>query len=252
MRGESWVWGFVLAVLVVTSPVSSEAQGGPPDIVRLRNGSFLRGTIVERTDEVLVIMLPTGEVRTYPVAELALVTRAPPAVVPAARGPRALLHVSSDRDDPVLSLHRYVGSASRMVALSGGTSSVALEQFELLCTAPCDTDIPVGTHQLGVGHGTSVQRAGQPMRLDGHMHLHIDYEDRTPYRVIGWTTVGVGGLGGAAMLLSSFVIGDRTDLVMLGVGAVICGASLIIGMSLAMLMDHAELQVLDEDGRVRF
>lgn len=42
----------------------------PPDVMNLEDGTFLRGTIVERNAERVVFMLPTGEVRTYPMDEV--------------------------------------------------------------------------------------------------------------------------------------------------------------------------------------
>ena len=62
----------VLASGIAALPAGiARARGGPPlDEVTLENGTFLRGTIVERTEDQITLLLPTGAVRTYPMSEV--------------------------------------------------------------------------------------------------------------------------------------------------------------------------------------
>lgn len=60
----------VLLGLLVAAPSLVSAQA-PPDVVRLRDGGMLRGTIAEHEPESHVsIVLPTGEVRRVPASEV--------------------------------------------------------------------------------------------------------------------------------------------------------------------------------------
>lgn len=58
---RTWWVGIALWVWMTST---AWAQGTPPDLVRMHDGSFVRGTIVESTSERVVIQLATGEVRT--------------------------------------------------------------------------------------------------------------------------------------------------------------------------------------------
>ncbi|MFN7702683.1 MAG: hypothetical protein ACK5U8_32685 [Deltaproteobacteria bacterium] len=58
---RTWWVGIAFWALMTSS---AWAQGTPPDLVRMHDGSFVRGTIVESTPERVVIQLVTGEVRT--------------------------------------------------------------------------------------------------------------------------------------------------------------------------------------------
>lgn len=64
-----WVGGSVVAASLPEVAVAQVAT--PPDLVRMLDGSFVRGTIVEATPERVVIQLVTGEVRTIPRGEVA-------------------------------------------------------------------------------------------------------------------------------------------------------------------------------------
>jgi hypothetical protein len=73
--------------------------------------------------------------------------------------------------------------------------------MEPICAAPCDVDLPAGTHAFGVSEGTgNAHRAGAPVHLEGgERWMTIEHTDRTGTRVAGWIIVALGGAGGAAI-----------------------------------------------------
>lgn len=247
--------------LVGPVAVASAQSPTPPDVVRLHDGTFLRATIVERSPTQLVVMLPTGETRTYSVDQVAFAgpddaprdAAAEESPAPPVAPEIAHLRVFSDQQD--LSLQRLVGSTTVTVATTdGGVGSARVDQFSVICNAPCDVDIPRGTYQLGVAQGTGgAVRAGSPMDLREDTALRLRYDDRTGLRVAGWLSFGVGMGTGAALLLASVFAGSNYDLdvPMAVTGGVIAGLGLIAWAVLAFMFDVAEVERIGADG-VRF
>src|SRR5688572_540615 len=68
---RSRVVGGAIALGVLLFSWIAAADGTPPDIVRLRNGGMLRGTIVElKPGETVEILLLNGETRKIPMADV--------------------------------------------------------------------------------------------------------------------------------------------------------------------------------------
>jgi hypothetical protein len=92
---KTWLLRLLGFALVFLARITTRAQV-PPDVVHLQDGTFLRGTIVERSPTQLVLMLPTGEVRTYPTEVLATVEvgEQPSDVATTTRGVRCAMHLA--------------------------------------------------------------------------------------------------------------------------------------------------------------
>lgn len=258
---------FVLVAALSPLAAASAQTPAPPDVVRLRDGTFLRGTIVERSATQVVVMLPTGETRTYHAdqVEFAGPDVAPgPAIVQAPAPPRervARLHVRSQQQE--LSLQQLQGSATVSVWTGRGVASATIDQFAVVCNAPCDVEIPEGTYQLGVAQGTGgAQRAGRPMDLRGEMTLELGYNDRSLTRLGGWLTFTIGSAAGAALIIGSIFAGPTTycgrsscgqdlSVEMLVSGSVVFGASMIVGLIFAFMQDAPSIEVAS-DGALRF
>lgn len=240
------------------------AQAMPPDEVRLHDGTYLRGTIVERSPTQLVVMLPTGETRTYPAEQVASAGPAvpaardippPPVQVLAPPGPpMATLRVRSDQ--PNLSLQQLQGtstvSVSTYSARGGvGYGTAQVDHFGIICNAPCETEIPAGTYQLGVAQGTAnALRAGAPIDLRGEMDLQLRYDDRSAFRVAGWVTFGLGVAGGTALLLAGLFVSDfGYDVGMVVGGSVLAGVSIIVYFVFAFMNDGAYVDLVSEGVR---
>ena len=163
------------------------APSGPitvsaPDVVRLKNGGILRGTISELVPgEFVSIVLITGEARKVPYADVQFagsaneaasavpVARTPEAVRPpdagiaAAAGaapntsskaresqPFAVVHaeeslVSVTSKQQGMTLFRRAGSAE-----INGRYGATVSGYDEVCTAPCSVSMPAGTHTFGV------------------------------------------------------------------------------------------------------
>lgn len=269
---------FALLSLLLAVPAGAQTST-PPDVVRLRDGTFLRGTIVERSPTQVVLMLPTGETRTYPAAEVehagpdtpapepvpqAPSVAAPPFVAPpappAGQGV-ARLHVRTAQEG--LSLQRLQGTTSISVWTGRGVASAQLDQFGIICNAPCDIEVPEGTYQLGIAQGEgNALRAGPPIDLRGEMTLGLTYDDRSLLRAMGWLTFGLGAAGGGALAIAAPFAGPTScsygfcsngfSFEMFAAGIGIMVTSMIVGMILAFLQDAPVIDVIEQDGSIRF
>lgn len=256
------VLSLALAVITFVPPAAAQTTT-PPDVVRLRDGTFLRGTIAERSPTQVVVVLPTGETRTYPADQVEFagpdvpaapaIVQSPPQVIAAPpREPMARLHVRASA--PELSLQRLQGSATVAVWTGQTMGSARIDQFGIICNAPCDVEIPEGTYQLGIAQGTGdARRAGRPVDLRGDVTLDLRYESRTGMRIGGWVLFGLGAAAGGGLMVGSLFVGDSildTNLPMLISGGAVLIVSVVVGMIFAFMQDAAEIDV-GADG-VRF
>lgn len=139
----------VVSALVVSVALASPALAADGRVVvELRNGSTVRGDLVEKVPgRKVVVQLATGEVRTLEWDAIAKIDDAPAAPAPAA-GPPApgapaadgvVVHL--DADNPQATLQRRAGTASFVIATSRGTATAQGESWEDVCVTPCDTRI---------------------------------------------------------------------------------------------------------------
>ena len=194
--------------LVLTAPAAAQA---PPDVVELRNGGMVRGTLVENIPgDHVTIQIATGELRTFPSAEVLRVGPAPVApvmtpvvvepgyptgvAVPAPPAPMINVRVVGTSEE--LSLHRLTGTASVSVWTGRGVGTAAIDQFAIICGAPCDQQLPAGTYTLGVSQGNGMARRADHsiFHLDHDATLELEYESREGVRIGGWLSVAVWNL----------------------------------------------------------
>ena len=241
----------LLAALLFAQPLQAQL---PPDVVHLQDGTFLRGTIVERSPTQLVLMLPTGEVRTYPAEQVA---RVEVGALPTTPTPQAevevleqeavetsLVHVVTD--EPGLTLHRVVGATGRH------------DNWLSVCTAPCDSQLAIGIHRFGVSLGSgAARRIHLPIQLNvGEHTLQLLYVDQSGKRAAGVTVLGVGlGLGAVAAIIGAVAAASGpiggTAITFLAAGGITVTLSLLIGLGLAFQGDSADVRI-DPDGAIRF
>ncbi len=245
---RSWVkLQFILGLMVGSVALSARAQAEAPsaaataaatapDVVRLKNGGMLRGTIAEsEPGQSVTIVLLTGETRKIsaadvsyagpasaapgaaPPAPAAAAPAAPPAAPAAPSGngnvqPFAVVHATEARVDFVSepagnSLFRRSSTASFIN--NNGNIPIAAG-YEEVCTAPCNASMPSGTHTFAVA-----QSGGSPIEADpialppGNSTLKGTYHDNLGTRV-AVIVVGVAAVaGGLALELSSFGSGEN-------------------------------------------
>jgi hypothetical protein len=249
----------LFAALLAPAPVG--AQSSPPDVVELRDGSFLRGTIVERIEgQYVVLQLVTGEVRRY---EMATVVYAGPAsarpgevqvppppqtqlIMAAPAQPRGVpVTIVPARSDARLTAHRLPGTATAAVWTGRGVGTLHIDSFAPLCTAPCEGELEPGSYYFGVSEndGNAQRAGGGPYTITGPTTLEIDYDNRTGLRVAGWITWIAGILGGTLLMTIPLLGSGNLEAGPLIGGAVVFTVGLAVGLPLAFLNDSPQVRV---------
>lgn len=199
------------AVAQEAAPAKSAAAA--TDVVRLKNGGLLRGSISELVpgDSVTIITL-TGDARKFPMTEVsyagaadddhgvASIAPAAPAPGPApAAQPRPYITV----EGPAAHLH-LVSDPSGLVFARESVSVRGIHGYDRLCTSPCDITLPAGTETFAVGPADArpyeVESVSFPA---GSSEIRAEYQSRQPIRTTGWIVMGAGLLGGVALLAVS-------------------------------------------------
>lgn len=205
------------------------------DVVRLKNGGLLRGTITELLPgDSVTIVTSSGKARELPMAEVeyagpadrdpaaapappAAVAPAPPAVAPtladaappASDSAKPYVTVESDRasvrfesEPPGITFHRAATSA---VAVGPGGAAIATG-YERLCTAPCSVTMPAGTETLALSPaGGGFARSAGPVTIPpGSSRITGSFESRAGLRTAGWVLLLGSVVGGGLMIYASF------------------------------------------------
>jgi len=214
-------WFALLArpALAQEPPKSGAAiQTEPKDIVRLKNGGMVRGTIIEWVPgQSARIQLPNGETRSFPASEVQYAgpisseSRSSSAT-PTEAGqdgakPLVTVHAKEARlhletNQPGLTFHVQTGSAQG-VAYGGGHAVQAFAtSFSPICAAPCDATMATGTYTLALSHGTGTPVAdSEQTTIPGDSQLYGEYKS---YAAMRWAGLGVLGAGLSAGLIISF------------------------------------------------
>jgi hypothetical protein len=142
----------------VAPTVAGASPGVGDDVLRLRDGTVLTGTIAERRpDGTTVILLLTGEVRTVPGD--AILPDAPSFVAPLAEVPLTDADTSLATLEPApgrvplrvrsiegpIAVGMPLGSEERELSIAG---SVTVRHYGQLCTTPCTLYVRPGTFPL--------------------------------------------------------------------------------------------------------
>lgn len=201
-----------------------------PDIVELVDGSFYRGTIVERVrGDHVVIQTASGQLLRFEEAQIAHAGAArqtprlglgdPSAVPPSYATPASARAPASDGSVRVrvaptgggpFTLHQLRATASAQIP--GSFATVTADAFGPLCNAPCELQLQPGAYWFGVsqGSGRALRADGPPTTVAGEsLDLEIHYEDRGAVRAMGWVSwvvglLGVGGIGTLGVFTDSF------------------------------------------------
>lgn len=196
------------------------ARNGAPDIVRLKNGGFLRGTIAELAPgDFVTLVLVTGETRKIPYADVQYAGAADhdPANTAAVSAPRTT--TTSARAGTSLSDAPAVRSESgeiRPFAIVHAPESVIqvkpdgislfrrsdVGKYEELCTAPCSLSVPAGTHTFAIGKPGGKPIKANPVSLPpGNATVTAAFVDRSAIRI----TSAVLGVASTAAGIALFV-----------------------------------------------
>ncbi len=258
MKTLSMACSIALGVWMLASVASAQT---PPDVVELRNGGMVRGTLIENLPgDHVTIQLATGEVRTFPAAEVLRVgpgaSSAPVIIEPGYPGqmvpppPEPMVNVRVVGTSEELSLHRLTGTASVSVWTGRGMSAAAIDQFAILCGAPCEQSIPRGTYTLGISQGNGMARRADHsiFHLENDTTLELEYESREGIRIAGWVIFGVASVGyalGATLPLLTGGTSDFIEILLISTGIYVALCIPVIIM--VALNDHADIRELTAD-----
>ncbi len=269
---RSWL----LLLLLSVAPVAAHAQEpSPPDIVRMADGSMFRGTLIEFVPGVrCVIRLATGALRTLDASLVlyagphgeqgAAATTAtqptrgrrpydppppeqPPDPDPAPASPVPRTRATSSPEHPV---YFYSESPDVRVHLVRATASVGdyrVNDYRLLCTAPCEVSLRPGEYRFGLSQGAgSIREADASFRIAAALRLDVHYESRELTRLAGLLTMLLGPVLGAGFVGLGYITGDvvssrifggsRTEpnLGLVMFGTVLGGVALLGGLPFAL------------------
>lgn len=244
----------LVTLLALTRPSSAQTTSIPPDLVNLRNGGMLRGTIAELVpDDHVTIVLATGETRTIPAAEIAYAgpassapqpPSAPPPVVPAAAPVTAAPPAAG-----APTRHRLVLEANvRDVTFHLIAGPPGLQRMRRLCTAPCEGALLAGTHEIALSvPGRAPIRSSAPVLIRAPSTLRGTYRSRAGVRSLGAGVAALGALGVvvtlAAYLSNQDELSDEAAAPLLVGGFVGSLVPIAVGLALVGTRDRADVEV---------
>jgi hypothetical protein len=258
------------------TPPSSAARTVPPDIIRLKNGGFVRGTIGELIpSESVSIVTTTGETKRYAMVDVGYA--GPERDAPAIQGTETATTPSPSVVEPpkqptVSATARPVTATSKEVTVTfsstpdgatfyrkanATTTLIGPNTFErmnqsVICTAPCASKLPIGTHALSMSYRDSPPLAGESVRIsENGANVHGTYISRANTRLAGLITLATGFVTGAAV---SYIGFSRTrkecstdfgcseephpNFVLVAGGVGLAGLSGVIGIALVSRRDY--------------
>jgi hypothetical protein len=261
MRRHILAASFAASVLCATSLLPREASAqqaapaaGVSDEVRTKDGAVFRGTITENVPRDHVdLLMPNGQTRRFNMSD---VTYSGPASRPQGGGGGGSpggaegmpVHVTSDQPDVQLLVR--VGQSEATGWSYRGAIALEGRQYAIVCTAPCDAQLPAGLQRLAISeHGGTAVESDDPVDLRGPSTLYTHYDSRAGIRAVGWV-IGFGsGIGGIVIMVLSFNFNCQQGQQCLDTGQFIAGLAVavvggIIGGIMAGVGDHATIQLV--------
>ena len=185
---------YTLALALTAGGALADA---PPDLVKLNDGSFFRGVILEKVaNDHVDIELPSGERRRFEMRDVAYAGAKPQEAASyglAVAGP--LAHVELRADEPGVT---YEVRTGEVTGARGGGSVLAA-----ICAAPCEANLPIGEHRLALSKGEGKTTTIEPVTIAGPARLDAHYVSRAGLRWLGVGTMIVGTAAGTALLVAS-------------------------------------------------
>jgi hypothetical protein len=249
----------------IEPPIATEPAAVPmtlgPDEVELLDGGFVRGTIVEVTPKVRVVIIPDGtnarrEIAWADIADVGRGKHAggakgewpveetppppPPKEEPGVAKPRVHLELTRPREVRLFEIDNEIVASGYYGATYG-------MQFRAVCTAPCDRVIDATRGQdffLATGQ-SSMTTASRRFSLDGKqgdVTIRVKPGNRG-LRIVGAVLLGIGIgclIGGAALAVPKST--RNIGYVFLGIGA----PSLIAGIPMT-IFGRTRYELADTD-----
>jgi hypothetical protein len=210
----------------------------PPDLVRLKNGGMVRGTIGELVpNDRVTVTTAAGETRTFsmsdvayagPAAESPVVSRADgsavspdlqpqnergrdtrPAAPPASGPPTSRLRLSANY--PHITFYVNTGQVrgdftgyvngywTRPGELMFG--EINTSYYSRLCTSPCEAIVPEGRYTLALGIDDEIVPAEKKFDLKGTLDVQGEFVDKSSWRTAGMFVFGGSLVAGLVLML---------------------------------------------------
>lgn len=250
-----------MLALILAALLSTAAT--PPDVVRLKDGGFMRGTISELVPgQYVVITLPNGEARRVEMDKVEYAgpdqntgssesdepggpRTAAPRTKPETRGLR--LHLTS----PDQGARFYLPVSTRIGRTQGnaleGDRKVRINEFRELCKAPCDVTLDPGTYALAmtVDDDDDPIRADTEIELVKPMSVEGEYTSYVGVRAAGYVISLAGLIAGVVLVVNppgdDDTLGAKTVLPGVLTGLI----SGLVGGIMTRVDDDAEIYVLE-------
>ena len=251
---------------------SAVAEAG--DLILLRNGGMLRGTIVELVPGEFVVILVGGEARKIPADDLRYAgpyaerPKPPPIVreLPQAPSPAKLNSDFTGETAGNTAGGPVVHAPTVRLQLRGAKPGITFHVREgsgwkTICTAPCEVSMLAGTYQLAVSSEAYRPVAlPSPIVLRGDSLIQGNHRSNRGVRVGGWVTLGMGNAVASVLLYlglsrtetvcddrggSEFCHEDRATslpLVVSGLGAAVLSTT--VGLAAGLAKDHTYIRVV--------
>jgi hypothetical protein len=204
---------------MATTPCLAEvpAASVPPDVVKTKDGSIYRGTILELVaGDHVVLQTPSGETKRFPMSDVASVNTGvatSPVDTSATRtqtpAPPNGARVHFESATPGADLYIRTGEATVTGYAWGrypGVYSGVVQQYERVCASPCDTTLPAGPQRLALGYeGRGPVETGEAIAVEGPTSLKGTYVDRRGVRIGGWIVFGLSLAASTTMLTVALI-----------------------------------------------
>jgi hypothetical protein len=273
--------------------VTREARAQEPpalaatDVVRLKNGGLLRGTISELVPgESVEIVTVTGERRRFDMKEVSYA--GPASEMPAAKSADPERRTKPDRDEDdededdeddeddddddddaksVVTVHAkeaklrlttdpkgytfHRRSSSAFAVASTGVAIVG-QGFQDMCASPCDVSMPAGRHVLAVSKPDGFPVAASPVTVPaGSSSVHATYTDNTATRTAGVVVAALSMTAGALVMMVPIMSsgpGSDIDTTPIWAGAGIMTGGGLLGILIAFTPDEVEISLRRRGG----
>jgi hypothetical protein len=223
------------------------AQDVGPDIVRLRSGGFVRGTVTELIPgSHVVVVTSDGTSHRFEEAEVEFAGPAPVTVAPATVAPVAPVAPQSVAAVP---------TPAAAPTSTFSTDDEALTLFHLgaggyapICELPCALTLETGPHSFGVSRdGGRMLPVDERFAVTGPSQFLVRWHGRGGVRAGGWVLLVAGALTGLGMALGGVAMmtgrspGDGWALTGPGIGVGVL--SIAIGIGLAVAGDSVDIDL---------
>ena len=236
------------------APPPAPPAGPMPDIVRLKDGSFVRGTILEHGATTRTVIETRTGTRTFEAAEIVyagLATRDPGGAPAEAPSPPIAASTAPAVASAVPQVDKQVhfradGNGVQVHAMALGKGAATAGKLEPLCVAPCDVTLERGAYRLALG------KEGQPplytrenIELKEGATVQGRVLSRKLTRTVGWSIMGLSTVPIVYGLVRGFTSKDaerNLGFVIAVVGTGVMGAGFVITRA----KDIAEAELVEE------